>query len=298
MSKIIKKIGDGILAADKSRRSVGPKPAEPLCQRELASMEKSLESVDGFLTLQGKDQLSPALQQCFVTWSQLLPLQAENDRAEIALSAFYRKGKIGDYLKGLRDFVERMDTVDSDETARKMGFYNYIFFLKQYMDAMKKQYGEAVPCLERPACTPDNVAWFIGAECGQIAPIRDLPKARAAARQMLEQAEAGKRPPKKFEYTIGELSTALEELKNGTKKPKEHVERLGQLNGILNARAEALRENIKKGTELYNALIDGMTEEWFQQFEPEADPVREMTRTELKAFYQKRLDTLALPEKE
>lgn len=302
MSKFIIKV-PGFLASSENSKT---KQVKPLKQSDIDSMKRHLESIDEFLELAGTDQLSQSVKQCFIAWGQLLPLQAENDRAEIVLSAFYQSGKIRDTLKKLQNFVDRMDTVDSDDTARGMGYHNYIFYLQEYLDALKKQYNEVRPNLEQPECTPDNVAWFIGVECGQIAPIQDLPKVRTAARQMLEQAEVDKRPPEKFASTLSAIGAAREMLGIEQKKRRmstdgsygEAIEKLEKLGNILNTRAEALRENIQKGKELYNSLIVSMTEEWLQQFNPEASLVQEMTRIELKSFYQERLNALRLPEEE
>lgn len=290
-----------ILTIDKSGKS---EKVNPLKKREIESMKSSLKDVDEFLELKGTDDLSRSVKQCFTTWSQLLPLQEENDRAEIVLSAFYQNGKIRDTLIKLKDFVKRMDTVDCDETARGMGYHNYIAFLEQYMNAMKIQYKNVNLCPEKPKCTPDNVAWFIKAECSRIAPIQDLPKVRTAASQMLEQAEVDKQPPERFVSTVRDIGEALQALRPWQKrKPSGEscrmaIEELKELDSRLNARVEALRENIKKGTGLYNALIEYMTDEWFRQFAPESSPVRDMTRVELKSFYQEHLSTLRLPEEE
>lgn len=294
----------GFPTTDKHGRT---RQVEALGWYEIESMEKKLEEVDRFLSLEGTDRLSQSVKQCFVTWSRLLPLQEENDRAEIVLSAYYQSGKIQDTLAKLACFVKRMDAVDGADTARGMAYHNYIFFLEEYVRAMKLQYEKVKLCAEPPVCTPDNTAWFIQAECSQIAPIQDLPKVRTAARQMLEQAEEGKRPPERFYDTARNLGIALEILQLYQKKMQRifadesygaPIEALKKLNESLYARAKALKENIKKGSELYDILVRDMTEEWFLQFDPEAGPVRDMTQRELKAFYQEQLSALQLPKEE
>lgn len=278
-----------------------PRREPVLQQRALDKMRARLESVEDFLTLEGTGPLDSAVRECFELWRELPPLLAENDQAEIVLSAYYREGKIRDFLKKLRNFVGRMDKIDSDETAREMGYCNYLFFLEQFMETMTARYEEAgaKPRPEPPERTPDNVAWFIGAECGQIAPIQDLPKVRTAARQMLSQAAAGQKVPERFRETSAALSGALEALEGGrtaSAASAEAIEELRDLAGALEERSAAVRRNIRRGTELYEALVSGMTAAWFRAFDPETGAVGTMSRTELKAFYQERLDGLEIPE--
>lgn len=275
---------------------------EPLLQqRAVDSMRKQLDSVEDFLTLEGNSSLDSVVRDCFEAWRKLPPLLAENDRAEIVLSAYYREGKIRDFLRKLRDFVDRMDAIDSDETAREMGYCNYLFFLEQFVETMKSQYEEAAakPCPKPPELTPDNVAWFIGAECGQIAPIQDLPKVWTAARRMLDQAEVGQKVPEKFRETSAALSGALETLKGGRQSldaSEESIRELHDLASTLEERAAAISMNIRRGTALYEALTSRMTAAWFRAFDPETGPVGTMSRAELKAFYREQLDSLRLPE--
>ena len=274
---------------------------------DIESMEKGLEAVNRFLKLKGNDRLSNSVKQCFETWVELFGLREKNDRAEIVLSAYYSKEKIRDTLIRLKEFVERMDTVDCDETAREMGYYNYIFFLEQYMNAMRIQYDDVALCRKMPDCEPDNVAWFINEECGQIGLIKDLPKLRTAASQMLELAKDGKKPSERFRDIISDIRKALKPLepekKDDRKIPTDEsyeaaIAELKELKDRLEKRKEALYKNINKGTELYGDLTADMKDEWFQQFDPKTDPVQGMTRERVKTFYQDCLSKLKFLEDE
>lgn len=273
-----------------------PKQVETLQLGDLRILEGKRSKVDEFLTLQGKKELSQTLRECFEAWQTLPPLQAENDHAELVLSAVYQQGKIRDFLEKLQAFVDRMDKVDSDDTARDMGYNNYVFFLEQFVSKLKQQYEEtaAAPRPEPPACTPDNVAWFISAECGQIAPLQDLPRVRAAAARQLSEARIGQEKTEAFKKAVSDISGALELLNCYS---EENLQELRDLSGLFREREQAMRKNIEKGTELYQALTSVMTDAWFRSFDPEAgdSPVRALSRSELKLFYQERLNELKLP---
>lgn len=261
-------------------------------------LEECRDKIYEFLTLRENAKLSPAqrelsqsLKECFEAWRELPPLQAENDQAEIVLSAYYRQGKIQDLLKKLRAFVERMDAVDSGETARDLSYNNYIFFLSDCMTKMNAQYKavQEQPPLEMPELTPENVAWFISTQCGHIPVLRDLPKGWDTARKVLDNDASD------------HLTSALAEVSEAAgyldQDPTGSIAELQTLTGIFNERKENILRNINQGSKLYKAL-QVMTDDWFHTFDPEAEdsPVREMSQTELKVFYQERFSRLELPE--
>lgn len=286
-----------LFGLSKRDKSGGTNQEKLLKDKDMKLMENYLNSVDEFLKLKNNDKLSESVKKCFGTWAGLFPLREKNDRAEIVLSAYYQSEKIRDTLIKLRDFVERMDTVDCDETAREMGYYNYIFFLERDMKDMRKKYEGSDLRQELLELTPDNVAWFIQEECSEIAPIKDLPEVRTAARRMLDLAEVGKKPPKRFRDIISAISTALELLKTGN-KDKASTD-LEELNNLLTERKETLEKNIKKGEDLYKDLIESKIDTWSQKFNPKEEPVRNMTREKVKAFYHEECrDALQLLEKE
>lgn len=232
-------------------------------------------------------QLSQPLRECFEAWQELPLLQADSERAEIVLAAYYRQDKIQDQLNKLRTFVERMDTVDSDKTARDMAYSNYVFFLHAYMKKLRDQYAAPIrPAREKTELTPDNAAWFLSTQCGHIAALCDLPKERARVKQVLQDNDT-----EQFGPALSNISATLELLEQ---ENADTIRQVQELTAALAGQKANIRKKIEQGRQLFQALIAAMPEDWFQAFDPEAadSPVREMSRTELKEFYQKKLSLL------
>lgn len=296
--KAVEKIGRNLQSQETDSyagQTEGKKASLKQCRKGLDRLQKEM---DLFLALQGDaalpdnmKKLSRPLRDCFEAWQPLPTLQADRVRAEIVLSAYYRKEKIQDLLKQLRDYADQMDTEESDEIARSMAYNNYIFFIDLCMREMKDQYAAQIQSpLEKPALTPDNVAWFINAQCGHIVALRDLPKARVLAKQVLDDEDTDQ-----LNRAYKEVNLALELL---MMMPENTIQQLQAQTAVFIEREKSIREKIDRGTKLFHDLTNAMPEEWFLPFDPKAvdSPVLQMSRSELKAFYQERLGQLGLPE--
>ena len=259
-------------------------------QTDIDKVVRMKERIEAILSFKTKGELSGSLRTGFERWRSLQSLKEENEAAEVVLSAYYRQGKILDFLSRLQVFTDRMESLSSADTARGMGYNNYIFFLRDQVSEMKEKYQRKRSEIsgEPIRNSVDNVVWFIRTECSTAASVRELPGAYETASRLLETMRCGREKTTQDRKDIAAISSAIELFANGDKSELEIIsDGFGQ-------REKAIQASINEGTALYEALISVMTEEWFASFDPELgnNPIAVMSTGELKAFYLKKLNEL------
>lgn len=259
-------------------------------QTDIDKVVRMKERIEAILSFKTKGELSGSLRTGFERWRILQSLKGENEAAEVVLSAYYRQGKILDLLSKFQVFADRIESLSSTDTAREMGYNNYIFFLQDQVSEMKEKYqrkrsevsGEPIKN------SVDNVVWFIRTECSAAASVRELPGAYETASRLLETMQCGQEKTRQDRKDIAAISGAIELFANGDKTELEMIS-----DGFAQ-REKAIHASINEGTALYEALMSVMTEEWFDAFDPELEnnPIAAMSAGELKAFYLGKLNEL------
>lgn len=297
--------------ADGARQAGSQEGCGTLTQRELDYVRHKLAVVDEFLCprdpslnrelTRGQRELSLALGESFAAWRELRALREGGAAAE-ALSAFYQHGKIRDTLGKAEEFANRLRPEGDASWAREKGYHNYIFFLRLMMKELEERYAQAQDPAKPPSeASPDNAAWFIREECGGIACLCSLPRARSAMKQMADRAVSGQPKEPGFDRAFGALASAVDEYTDC----EGGAEQLRSLTAELRRRGQAVREELARGEAVYAALSSTMTQEWFDDFDSEAEgsAAAGMSCGELKAFYLERIAALreklpAAPEDE
>ena len=259
-------------------------------QIDLDNVVRMKEKIKKILSFDKQEAQSRSLRASFESWRTLQSLKEESEAAEVVLSAYYQQGKIRDFLSKIQVFTDRIESLSSVDTAREMGYNNYIFFLRDQISEMKEKYqrkqsefsGEPIQN------SVDNVLWFIRTECFTVASVKELPGAYETASRLLETMQCGREKTRQDRKDIAAISSAIELFENGDKSELEMIS-----NGF-KQRAKAIQASINEGTALYEALVSVMTEEWFDAFDPELEnnPIATMSAGELRAFYLEKLNDL------
>lgn len=260
--------------------------------RDIKIIEGYARKIKPMISLEKHDDITIELRGAFEVWMEISALRQKNDVAEIVLSAVYQNGKINDYLKKLSVFIERIDDLDTAETARNMGYYNYVFFIRQFIDDMQDKCTEKIREMGNSTIkiNPDNVIWFIRSECAGMASIKDLPKAYEAILRLEKNAKEGASKTTEIKQDLAEVSGYIELLG----EHKETIDDIEILKGNLRQRISEIKKNIDKGKKIYRLLTETMTNEWFDQFNPESEScaVLNAAKDELKKFYSKEIQPL------
>lgn len=275
--------------------------------RNAASWKEKLERI---LSLDCGRRWKPFMEvlgESFAIWSSLGPLREEHDAADVVLSAFYQQGKIKDYLDKLQAFAERIPQMSSAEAARNQGYYNYLFFIRQFLEDMERKYAAERGQLsegqthqlqageeEWQAARPnvEAVLAFIRQECASVAAVRDLPKVREALRRLDGSLVRGRIKTPDMRRDIATVSKSMELLELAM--VTEDTSELQAVRDRLLERKAAMEENIGKAKKLYGVLTSTLTPEWFDAFDPESRicQVRDMDQAELKNVYEAELTKL------
>lgn len=264
-------------------------------RKDLANIQRWEKGIEAALDLRLKFDFGQVLKRAFEEWREIPALTRESEAADIVLSAFYQQGKISDYLEKLEAFTDRISSMSSQETARNQGYYNYLFFLRQFVEDMKPKYKaarEAAKKAELIETTPANVLRFISSECACVAALKDLPKAREAVRRLEDSLVLGKARTSLNIKDLAFISESMEFLemavRTGDTRELEGVEE------NLIQRKRALKENIDKGSRLYDIITAEMTEEWFEAFNPESDRciVMNMPKEEIRQLYAEKISRI------
>lgn len=259
-------------------------------QIDIDNVVRMKEKIKKILSFDKQEAQSRSLRASFESWRTLQSLKEESEAAEVVLSAYYQQGKIRDFLSKIQVFTDRIESLSSVNTAREMGYNNYIFFLRDQISEMKEKYqrkqsefsGEPIQN------SVDNVLWFIRTECFTVASVKELPGAYETASRLLETMQCGREKTRQDRKDIAAISSAIELFENGDKSELEMIS-----NGF-KQREKAIQASINEGTALYEALVSVMTEEWFDAFDPELEnnPIAAMSAGELRAFYLEKLNDL------
>ena len=264
-------------------------------RKDLANIQRWEKGIEAALALRLKYDFGQVLKRAFEEWREIPALTRQSEAADIVLSAFYQQGKISDYLEKLEAFADRIPSMSSQETVRNQGYYNYLFFLRQFVEDMKPKYEAAREAAEKaePAETaPANVLRFISSECASVAALKDLPKAREAVRRLKDSLVLGKARTSLNIQDLAFVSESMEFLEmavrsGDTRELEDAEENLMQ-------RKRALKENIDKGSGLYDIITAEMTEEWFEAFNPESDRclVMDMPKEKIRQLYIEKISRI------
>lgn len=284
----------GRLISDLGRRHASertePVKTDTVRQADINKVVRMREKIEAILSFETKGELSGSLRAGFESWRTLQSLKEESEAAEVVLSAYYRQGKIRDFLSKIQVFTNRIETLSSADAAREMGYNNYIFFLRDQVSEMKEKYRRRQSEIsgEPIQNSVDNVVWFIQTECCAATSVKELPGAYETASRLLETMQCGREKTRQDRKDIAAVSGAIELFENGDKSELE------RLSDGFEQRKKAIHASINEGTALYEALVSVMTEEWFDAFDPELEnnPIAAMSAGELKAFYLEKLNEL------
>lgn len=284
-------------------------------KEDLALLEEKLKEIESFLTLkQGekrkkgenqkerewekkkenqkerekrekREELASKVEACFTAWQELMSKQQENEWAKSVLAAYERHGKIRDLLAKTRSYADGMESISDAEMAREMGYSNYFFYLRHYISELPDRPASSQRSM---TLTADNVATFIQTECGSVACLSKLPKARKTAQELLIQMQVGQPKTELDKKRLGEIQSTLDLLSSCS---KEELLELKDIRSSIVGRTDAMKENIRRGSALFKALTDIMTDAWFDDLDPQTEnsPINTMALPELQALYKNKL---------
>lgn len=250
-----------------------------------------IKQIDSFLSFSGETAAQELVKDCFFKWAETVKLQAENDLADIVISAYYRQGKIADYLKKINKFAEEISSDDDPETTAIMGYNNYVFFLNVYLNKLFESYEAASQAEKKEIlCNKSNVCAFIKNECQSVATIKDLPQAFNDAKLLLEKLN-NDLPINPSDCTqilsAAEFLDILEAKASKRNEEFDDILSLQKLLAMYEEKAAAMRKNIEKGKLLYEVLKRLLTPQWVSAFDykNQNNPISTMTAAEIKGFY-------------
>lgn len=298
-------------------RALSEKP--PVVKKEdLALLEEQLKEIESFLTLkQGekgkkgenqkerewekkkenqkerekrekrekREELASKVEACFTAWQELMSKQQENEWAKSVLAAYERQGKIRDLLAKARSYADGMESIGDAEMAREMGYSNHFFYLRHYISELPDRPASSQRSMTLMA---DSVATFIQTECGSVACLSGLPNARKTAQELLIQMQVGQPKTELDEKRLEEIQSTLDSLSSYS---KEELLELKDIRSSIVGRTDAMKENIHRGSALFKALTDIMTDAWFDDLDPQTEnrPINSMALPELQALYKNKL---------
>lgn len=265
----------------------------------IKSLEKNITDILTFRTKHSEignarswNTFVPILQQTFTVWRAIPHIRAENEMADIILSAYLQQRKIRDYIGKMSVFIERIGSMDNPDKVRFMAYNNYLFFLQRFIWDMNEKVTnaemESIPPIQDEDA--DTVAWFIRDECRSVSYIRDVPKAYNAIKRIKENLKIG----------IPMSAQQLQDKKTATlcvdillqNVPNEDVAEMQRIKGMLNEQIISMRKNVDNAKILYEAINTCFTDEWFNQVDPEhvTCKINDMSNAELETFYKSKID--------
>lgn len=265
----------------------------------IRSLEKNITDVLTFRTkslwienARSWNAFLPILQQAFTEWRAIPHIEAENEMADVILSAYLRQGKIQDYIEKMSVFIERIKTMDDPDKVRFMAYNNYLFFLQRFIWDMNEKAANAEtqsgPFLQEEDA--DTAAWFIRDECQSVSCIRDVPKAYRAVKRLKGDLKIG--APMSTQQLQDKKTAALCVDILLQNVPDEDVAEVRRIRETIGERAVSMRKNIDNAKILYEAIHTCFTDEWFDQADPEhaACKIGGMSAAQLEAFYKSKMD--------
>lgn len=269
------------------------KPRNTITTRQIASIKGYQKWIMSVIHLQSSDNNDKieALRSAFEVWREMQSLQSENEMAEIVLSAMYRQGKIKDYLGKVSVFIEQIDASNGVEIAIQKGYYNYLSFIRQFVEDMQKKYSQKAAETKKIVIeeSPENVLWFIKSECTDVSAIKDIPKAYEAVAR-LSKLEVGQPYDTYIKKDMGSVAEYLDFFR----KDPNSFEEIEEVKNNLLQRISAIQRNITKGQQIYELIHEIMTDDWFEQFNPESEActLMDLSKEGLKAFYSDKMQEL------
>lgn len=261
-------------------------------------LERRLADVLDFLLLKEdrQDALCQAYRDAYRAWSGLHGLRADNDRAELVLSAYYRHGRIRDSLWTMRGFAERVERVPDDETARELAYANYVRVVEEQLRDLKNALQETDGhTAEDAAPTLESLDWFLEEECERVPLLPSLPALVGRAEALLREEGASSAD---LEAAAADLGTAARALRDpACEQGAEIIHALDSVRDILERRTASMQGNIRAGEELRKRLERQLPDEWFRAFDPEGGAgAGTAGRADLRDLLVRRLDALRLPD--
>lgn len=262
-------------------------------KKDIERLREYESKVKNILSFRKYDRLTKPLEEAFMVWCTIPALQVENDKADIVLSALLQKGKIKDYIDKTKSYIRQIDEIDALETSIEMGYYNYIFFIRQFFNDMCQDYMQASKSENSSAvdATVDNVIWFIQSECAGVSMLRDLPKVYDIIIRLKRTMQIGQPKTRDIDKDIGTYTDCVDCIIKAKAKDWEDIENVRQ---NLLQRIASMKSNISNGQKGYDKMCRIMTNEWFDQFNPEADScvLKELSKDELINFYSTAIKSL------
>ena len=264
-----------------------------------------VESIERFLTLEDTKMdrqyadLTEELKKCYGRWREMLRLRPQNEAAKAVIGGWSKAGGIRDLLEEQRNFAGEAAHIPPEIDACALSYSSHMFHLRSGMTDLTNLYQKRS---STPAAIPegaDGVAQFILDECRDVAAICDLPEALYDGRRLLEELESEKPMSAAMKRRCLAVLGAWDLLRSYSEST---ISELEAIRANIDARIQAMENNIAKGVPLYKRLTGTLTDEWFQAFDP-ASPLCELrgaSADQVGAFYKERIEALPdfLPEQD
>jgi len=250
-------------------------------------VREQVHDIERFLELNNqKSVLVTAFRDAFRQWLLLMRMQEDQDAAKKVLDLYYQQGKMKDTLESVKAFVQQIHQMPDADTARLMGYNNYVYMLKYQMGKMQEKYQQSQnKPFQMDIVNKAMVLQFIRSECYAVTAVKDLPKALDAGLELIRKNQKGEDFTGKDAVHAGMIADAVF-FKN--RYTDDDIQELKRLSISLGKQRQVISSQIRESEDIYTALTQCLTEEWFEKLNPgtQENPIRNMEIHEIQMLYQ------------
>lgn len=232
------------------------------------------------------------LRNCFDSCVASDKARIQYERANIALTEYYKSGKILDYIEKLRNFANNIDTKKEPTYISERGYNNYVYYLRLFTDELKNKYHDNNVTSNYSAYeyTPKNLCSFIKNDCTDIPVIKELPTVYENCVLIQKKLDNNQNFDTKDKEAYRHISDTLEFIKCCKGKRVDFI--TVALDNHLQAfekKKNELDKSTKEGETLYRMICDILTDEWYDVLNPDIknNPINSMTSAQIKDLYLK-----------
>lgn len=265
-------------------------------QNEIEIVNIYIQKIESLLEFQAYKKLSDALKDAFTAWLNILEIKADNEKAEIVLSALLQNDKIWDSLSNALEFAETLEPDEDVKTISEIFINQFIYFLRKSVNAMRDKYLAVPEKIINKTDQKLNVLRFINEECFAAPSISGVPSAYEALKRLKLSLRVGEDKTLQQMQDFNNVSTCFELLEQAGPEYNSDIAELTLIKSGLLDRFERMNANIDKAKPVYDIIINFMSDKWFDDFYPDiegAEVSKIISIDELKKFYCERLSAVS-----
>lgn len=213
-------------------------------------------------------------------YNQKEALGVEFDRAKYVLTAYYAKDNIRDCLERVNIYISSLSDSGDPSTAFQACYSNYIFFISRDINELKEKYQ-----LYATTSKETDEQLIFEHEFSDLNFVKKIKEINDTAKIILRKGQ-NKNFSKEDDNNFRNLTNSWEEYRKGSYNSdcQDDIETVENKIQQLKKQIEAMNKEIQKSKELYVALLETLSEDWFKLMSPSDDRKTFETIEEVKEY--------------